>query len=128
LGVIARQQGRGLSWNQGITAVAAEAGVGLLGASSLKAALDRDRDDPVARDQALGVVLEALEQVEGFVADHQLGSPGVHWALGPPGRWWARMCRLATRGRRRFGAGSPRSGGSPSRIRRCATVAKAEAT
>jgi hypothetical protein len=82
LGVIARQQGRGLSWNQGVAAVAAEAGVGLLGGASVKAALDRDWDDPVARDQALGVVLGALEQVEGFVADHQLASPGVHVALG----------------------------------------------
>jgi transposase len=34
--------------------------------------LDRDWDDPVARDQALGVVLGALEQVEAFVDDHQL--------------------------------------------------------
>jgi transposase len=82
LGVIARQQGRGLSWRKGITAVADQAGVGLLGTSSLKAALDRDWDDPAARDQALGVVLEVLEQVEGFVDDHQLGSPGVQGALG----------------------------------------------
>lgn len=82
LGVIARQQGRGLSWNQGIQATATQVGVPVLGASSLKAALDRDWDDPVARDQALGLVLEALEQVEGFVADHQLDSPGVQGALG----------------------------------------------
>jgi hypothetical protein len=82
LGVIARQQGRGLSWHQGVAAVADQAGVGLLGASSLKAALDRDWDDPLARDQALGVVLEALEQVEGFVDDHQLAGPGVEAALG----------------------------------------------
>jgi hypothetical protein len=82
LGVIARQQGRGLSWRKGITAVADQAGVGLLGTSSLKAALDRDWDDPAARDQALGVVLEALEQVEGFVDDQQLGSPAVQGALG----------------------------------------------
>ncbi len=82
LGVIARQQGRGLSWRKGIQAMATEAGVPILGASSLKAALDRDWDDPVARDQALGVVLEALEQVEGLVADQQLHSPGVQGALG----------------------------------------------
>jgi transposase len=81
LGVIARQQGRGLSWNQGVAAVAAEAGVGLLGTSSLKAALDRDWDDPAAREQALGVVLEALERVEGFVGDHQFAGPGVDRAL-----------------------------------------------
>jgi hypothetical protein len=82
LGVIARQQGRGLSWNQGIQAVATEANVPLLGAASLKAALDCDWDDPVARDQALGLVLGVLEQLEGFVADHQLHSPGVQGALG----------------------------------------------
>jgi hypothetical protein len=82
LGVIARQQGRGLSWRKGITAVADQAGVPLLGTSSLKAALDRDWDDPLARDQALGVVLGVLEQVEGFVADRQLDSPGVQGALG----------------------------------------------
>jgi Transposase DDE domain/Transposase domain (DUF772) len=82
LGVIARQQGRGLSWNQGIQALAAEADVAVLGGASLKAAMDRDWDDPVARDQALGVVLAALEQVEGFVADHQLDSPGVQRTLG----------------------------------------------
>ena len=82
LGVIARQQGRGLSWNQGVAAVAAEAEVGLLGASSLKAALDRDWDDPVARDQALGVVLGVLEQVEGFVDARKLATPAVQGALG----------------------------------------------
>jgi transposase len=82
LGVIARQQGRGLSWRKGITAVADQAGVPRLGGPSVKAALDRDWDDPVARDQALGVVLETLERVEGFVADQQLAGPGVQGALG----------------------------------------------
>jgi Transposase DDE domain len=62
--------------------VADQAGVPVLGASSLKAALDRDWDDPVARDQALGVVLGVLEQVEGFVADYRLATPGVQGALG----------------------------------------------
>jgi len=82
LGVIARQQGRGLSWRKGVEAVAAEVGVPLLGGARLKAALDRDWDDPVARDQALGVVLGVLEQVEAFVDDHQLAAPGVGGALG----------------------------------------------
>jgi Transposase DDE domain len=81
LGVIARQQGRGLSWTEGMAAVAAEAGVPQLGASSVKAALDCDWDDPAARDQALGVVLGFLEQVEGFVADHKLAAPGADAAL-----------------------------------------------
>jgi len=65
--------------------MATEAEVPLLGGASVKAALDRDWDDLVARDQALGVVLEALEQVEGLVAHHQLGSPGVQGVQGVQG-------------------------------------------
>ena len=51
-------------------ALAAQAGAGVLGGSSLKAALDTDWDDPTARDHALGVVLAALESVEVLVATH----------------------------------------------------------
>jgi transposase len=65
LGVIARQQGRGL------TDIAEQAGAPILAGSSLKAALDLDWDDPGARDHALGVVLAALEQVDRFVAAQQ---------------------------------------------------------
>jgi hypothetical protein len=66
LGVIARQQGRGLA------EVAAEAGAPVVGGSrSLKAALDLDWDDVGARSQGLQVVLQALEAVE-------------HWLAGPP--------------------------------------------
>ncbi len=64
LGVIARQQGRELA------AVARDAGTSLIGGSSLKAALDLDWDDPDARDQALGLVLDALTAVEGWVETH----------------------------------------------------------
>src|SRR5215469_15275324 len=66
LGVIAVVQGRGQA--AGTPVVAAQAGVPQLGASSLKAALDRDWDDPAARDQALAQVLGFLDQVEAFVA------------------------------------------------------------
>src|SRR5713226_3732501 len=68
LGVIAVVQG----WGQaaGIPAVAAQAGVAQLAASSLKAALDRDWDDPAARDLALAEVLGLVDQVEAFVAGH----------------------------------------------------------
>ena len=68
LGVIAAVQG----WGQaaGTAVVAAQAGVPQLGASSLKAALDLDWDDPAARDQALAQVLGFLDQVEAFVAGH----------------------------------------------------------
>ena len=66
LGVIAVLQGRGQA--AGTAAVAAQAGVPQLAASSLKAALDRDWDDPAARDDALAVVLGLLDQVEAFIA------------------------------------------------------------
>src|SRR6266540_2440069 len=54
LGVIARQQGRGLPWTAGVAAVAVEAGVPQLGGPSVKAALDCDWDDPAARDGGAG--------------------------------------------------------------------------
>jgi hypothetical protein len=58
VGVIARQQGRGLR------AVAEEAGASRIAASSLKAALDLDWDDPSAQPQALPMILDALSAVE----------------------------------------------------------------
>jgi hypothetical protein len=58
LGVIARQQGRGLA------EMTIEVGVPLLGGSSLKAALDLDWDTPSERSRALVLVLGALEAVE----------------------------------------------------------------
>jgi len=66
LGVIAVLQG----WGQaaGTAVVAAQAGAPELAASSLKAALDRDWDDPGARDEALAAVLGLLETVEVFAA------------------------------------------------------------
>jgi hypothetical protein len=66
LGVIAAVQG----WGQaaGITVLAGLAGAPQLAASSLKAALDADWDDPAARDQALAGVLGLLDRVEGFIA------------------------------------------------------------
>jgi transposase len=66
LGVIAAVQGRGQA--AGTAIVAAQAGVPALAASSLKAALDRDWDDPAARDEALAEVLGLLDQVEAFAA------------------------------------------------------------
>jgi Transposase DDE domain/Transposase domain (DUF772) len=61
LGVLARQQGRGLA------EMATEAGAPILGGSSLKAALDLDWDDPVARTRALVAVLDALGAVEAYL-------------------------------------------------------------
>jgi transposase len=66
LGVIAVLQGRGQA--AGTAAVAAQAEVPQLAASSLKAALDADWDDPAARDQALAEVLGLLDRVDAFVA------------------------------------------------------------
>ena len=66
LGVIAVLQGRGQA--AGTAIVVAQAGVPELAASSLKAALDRDWDDPGARDGALAEVLGLLQTVEAFVA------------------------------------------------------------
>ncbi len=66
LGVIAVLQGRGQA--AGTAVVAAQAGVPELAASSLKAALDLDWDDPAARDQALAGVLGLLDRVEAFIA------------------------------------------------------------
>jgi transposase len=59
-------QGRGQA--AGTAIVAAQAGVPQLAASSLKAALDADWDDPAARDAALAGVLGLLDQVEVFIA------------------------------------------------------------
>ncbi len=61
LGVLARQQGRGLA------DVATEAGASILGGPSLKAALDLDWDDPAERTRALVTVLDALGAVERYV-------------------------------------------------------------
>lgn len=62
LGVIAVQQG----WELAEVAAEAKAEV-LVSAGSLKAALDRDWDDPLARQEALAVVLEALSAVESWL-------------------------------------------------------------
>jgi hypothetical protein len=67
LGVLARQQGWGLAEGTGV--LAARAGVPELAASSVKAALDLDWDDPAARSHALGVVLGALDRVEALAAE-----------------------------------------------------------
>ena len=72
VGVLARQQGWGLA--EGTRVLAEQAGTPELAASSLKAALDLDWDDPAALPHALGVVLAAVGQVEGLVGE--LGAAG----------------------------------------------------
>jgi hypothetical protein len=67
LGVIARQQGRGLA------KLAGAAGVSLLsGEPSLKAALDCNWDDPTERTVALRQVLVALDAVETLLTQQEV--------------------------------------------------------
>jgi transposase len=61
LGVIARQQGRGLR------AVAEAAGASVVAGPSLKAALDLDWDDATAQQHALTMILDALHAVEHWL-------------------------------------------------------------
>jgi hypothetical protein len=60
-----------------------------LAGSSLKAALDCDWDDPAARQQALGVMLAAVEQVEQF-ADAQPERQDPRVAEGLQAAWQVR--------------------------------------
>jgi hypothetical protein len=78
LGVIAVLQGRGQA--AGITVLAQQAGAPELAASSLKAALDADWDDPDARDQVLAQVLGLLDRVQAFLAG-QAGEPAAATAV-----------------------------------------------
>jgi transposase len=59
--VVANQQGRKLA------EVASEAGAELVCESSLKAALDRDWDQQVQKDEALELVLQMLQTVDAWV-------------------------------------------------------------
>jgi DDE family transposase/transposase-like protein DUF772 len=79
LGVIAAGQG----WGQaaGTAIVAAQARVPQLAASSLKAALDADWDDPAARDAALAQVLGLLDRVEAFLAGQDGDQPAATAAV-----------------------------------------------
>jgi hypothetical protein len=82
LGVLAGQQGWGLAAAEGARVLAGQAGIAVLAGSSVKAALDLDWDARTARDQALGVVLDALGQVEQLVGVLAGGDdPGVADAL-----------------------------------------------
>jgi Transposase domain (DUF772) len=65
LGVLAMLAGQGQA---GVAGLAAQAGAPELAASSLKAALERDWEDPAARDDALAQVLGLLDRVQAFVA------------------------------------------------------------
>ena len=50
-----------------LATIAAEAGASMVVASSLKASLDLDWDDPMAKAEALGNILNVLEEVESWM-------------------------------------------------------------
>jgi transposase len=89
VGVPARQQGWGLA--EGTKILANQAGTPELAASSLKAALDLDWDDPAALGHALGVVLAAVGRVEALAAE--LGGTQDPAVAGA----WPRPARSKTR-------------------------------
>ena len=110
LGVIAAVQG----WGQaaGTAVMASLAGVPQLAASSLKAALDADWDDPAARNAALAQVLGLVEQVEAFIAaaaDSDTARACLQVAHQVRDRMWTAPAR-----RRRCAAAWPKTGGSAS--------------
>jgi hypothetical protein len=121
LGVIARQQGWGLA--EGTAALATQAGAGVLGASSLKAALDIDWDDPAARDHALGVVLAALEQVAVLVVTHPQAPPAAVAAVATARQIREQDVQASPDGIVSLRRGWPRIGGSAWRMRTCAMAA-----
>ena len=118
LGVIAAVQGRGQA--AGTAVMADLAGVPQLAASSLKAALDADWDDPATRDQALAQVLGFLDRVGAFVAG-QYGDQAAAGAVQVARQVRDQDVDLA--GRRRCAAGWPATGGSASRTATCGTAA-----
>lgn len=65
LGIIARQQ------EQDVSVVAAQAGAPIINTSSLKAALDINWDDSIAKEQALVTILQTLDAVEFWVQQQQ---------------------------------------------------------
>jgi hypothetical protein len=127
VGVLARQQGWGLA--EGTRVLAHQAGVPELAASSLKAALDLDWDDEAALQHALGVVLAAVGRVEALAAELGGASdPAVAQGWRRPDRSKPRTPWPVPMGWCSFARGWPRIGGSRSRMRRCATAARARAS
>jgi hypothetical protein len=121
LGVIACQQGWGLA--EGTAALATQAGAGVLAGSSLKAALDTDWDDPGARDDALGVVLAALESVEVLVASHPQAAPLAWAAMAAARQIRDQDVQVTPDGMASLRRVWPRIGGSAWRTSTCATAA-----
>ena len=92
VGVIARQQGRGLP------EVAADAGASLVAGTSVKAALDLDWDDPNVQPQALTIRLDALHAVMQWLDTQPLEEKTAsHAGLVWP---WRSRCAPTTSPRR----------------------------
>jgi hypothetical protein len=127
VGMLARQQGSGPA--EGITVLAAQAAVPELAASSLKAALDLDWDDPASLQQALGVMLVAVGRVEGLAAE--LGGsqdPAVARGLAAARQIQSQDTVVGVDGVRQIRQGVARDGGSRSRIPSWATAARPAAS
>jgi hypothetical protein len=98
--------------------VAAQAGVPQLGASSLKAALDADWDDPAARDACLAQVLGLLDQVEAFIAGRAGDQAAAGWHLAElhidrptcPRPWSATAARTWSSSAKPGGSATPAAG------------------
>jgi hypothetical protein len=128
VGMIARQQGRGLA------EVAEEAGAEVLvgGAGSLKAALDLDWDDPEQRTRALVRVLGALEAIEEYCSG-EYGAFSLQKRRKPDrpsrprGACESRTWRKRPTGRPACAGGWRVSGKFRWRTQRCAMAEKAKA-
>ena len=75
LALIAKMEGKDLQ------TIATEAGAEIVTNSSLKAALDRDWDDPQAKREALVTILQTLAQVESWVETENRATESVKEAL-----------------------------------------------
>jgi hypothetical protein len=122
LGVIARQQGRGLA------ELATQANASLVGGSSLKAALDRDWDDPEAREQALVLMLNTLSAMERWLDSQPEGAaePVVQYSMAAARAGSSsRMSSSRRLVNRAYAKGWPKIGASRLKMRTCVMDAKA---
>jgi hypothetical protein len=105
-----------------------EAGLTVLAAPSLKAALDIDWDDPAAQAEALARLLAEVDRLEQWVATHA----GAHHAQPALDAALIALRRVVaqdlepdpTTGRRRLRQGSPAIGCRPWGIPTCGTAAR----
>lgn len=119
--LIAQQQRRGLP------EVACEAGAPIIAESSLKAALDLDWDVSGAQQQALRIVLDTLEAVEGWLDTYGgLCQADAHRAasLAVAHQVYAQDVTTTSDGTPTCARGALKIAASVSKMPRCATGAK----